>query len=67
MPITLDDLKIIPLTQEHDVSAFDCGWVQIEQNLRAEQQALQLREFYRNISESDKRFLKALGIKWSTN
>jgi hypothetical protein len=25
MPITLDDLKIIPLTTEHDVSGFDCG------------------------------------------
>jgi len=25
MPITLDDLKLVPLTQEHDVSAFDCG------------------------------------------
>src|SRR5580658_4515226 len=25
MPTTLDDLKIIPLTQEHDVSCFNCG------------------------------------------
>jgi hypothetical protein len=25
MPITLDDLKIIPLTTERDVSGFDCG------------------------------------------
>jgi hypothetical protein len=46
-----------------DTPAFE----QIAAAVRAEQQALQLREFYRNISESDKRFLKALGIKWSTN
>lgn len=25
MPITLDDLKIIPLTKEHNVREFDCG------------------------------------------
>jgi GNAT superfamily N-acetyltransferase len=25
MPITLDDLKIIPLTEDHDVSTFNCG------------------------------------------
>lgn len=42
-------------------------WSEIAERLRAEQQALQLREFYRNLTEVDKRFLKALGIKWSTS
>lgn len=46
-----------------DTLAFE----QIAAAMRAEQQALQLREFYRNLTEVDKRFLKALGIKWSTN
>jgi hypothetical protein len=43
------------------------AWVQIEQNLRAEQQALMLKDFYRNLSEYDKRWLAALKIGWSTN
>ena len=46
-----------------DTPAFE----QIAAAMRAEQQALQLREFYRNLTEVDKRFLKALGIKWSTS
>lgn len=52
--------------QKPDYRIFDTpAFEQIAAAVRAEQQALQLREFYRNISESDKRFLKALGIKWS--
>lgn len=46
-----------------DTPAFE----QIAAAMRAEQQALQLRSFYANLTEVDKRFLKALGIKWSTN
>ena len=49
--------------QLFDTAAFR----QIAETVRAEQQALQLREFYRNLTEVDKRFLKALDIKWSTS
>jgi hypothetical protein len=32
--------------------------------VEAEQKALQLKEYYRNITEADKAFLKALKIQW---
>lgn len=36
------------------------------QMLEATRREYQLKEFYRNLSESDKRFLASLRIKWST-
>lgn len=41
-------------------------WSEIAERLRAEQQALMLKDFYRNLSEYDKRWLAALKIGWST-
>lgn len=53
--------------QKPDYRIFDTlAFEQIAAAMRAEQQALQLRELYRQLTEIDKRFLKALGIKWNT-
>jgi hypothetical protein len=40
-------------------------WAQIKQELEADRKALQLREWYRNVSEPDKAFLKSLKIRWN--
>jgi hypothetical protein len=42
-------------------------WQEIAERLAAEQKALQLKEFYRNLTEWDKRWLAELKIRWSAN
>jgi hypothetical protein len=51
-----------------DYRIFDTQvWKEIAARQEEERKELQLREFYRNLTEKDKQFFSILHIKWSVN